>query len=59
MVSEVEMYVKEGESKDKSKMQSEGNRQSSRYRRIYNLNRMVVILCLSKDENTSQNNGVG
>jgi hypothetical protein len=24
---------------------------------MYNLNQMVVILCLSKDETTSQNNG--
>ena len=60
MVSEVVVYREEGESKDKSKMQScksEGNRQLSRYRRMYNLNQMVVILCLSKDETTSQNNG--
>lgn len=62
MVSEVEMCVKEGESKDKSKMQrwkSEGNRQPSRYRRMYNLKWMVVILCLLKDGNTSQTNVVG
>jgi hypothetical protein len=41
----------EKKDKDKLRMQrceSEGNRQPSRYRRMYNLNRMVVILCLSK-----------